>query len=212
MTEKNEFIGRILSANSRECVVGYRAAETAIPEFGSMVRIPIHQPESDIYGIVTDIQIEEDGFLRQIATADTIPEEVMLDTRVNRNVPVVLRILFLGTVTDGKVSHLLPPRPPLSLDEIYQCTDSEISSFTNDNLSYLRFILQNQSVLPSELAAVHVRLTAKAHAAVGDGGWACRAVTEIIDQMRDDYEGLIAVLTAIGDADISCSLEDSRES
>mgnify|MGYP001202565441 FL=1 len=92
MTDTSMF-GRILSSNIRECVVGYRTSESAIPPFGSMVRIPVsHAQQPEIYGLVTDIQIEEDGFLRQLATNDQVSEEVMLDARANRNVPVVLRI------------------------------------------------------------------------------------------------------------------------
>lgn len=211
MTEETCF-GRILSTNIRECVVAYRTSESAIPPFGAMVRVPVSRsPELEVYGLVTDIQIEEDGFLRQLATNEDVPEEVMLDARVNRNVPVVLRILFIGYRENGFLSHLLPPRPPLTLDAIYQCTASEIVKFTDfGNFGYLRHILIVPNVPVGELMASHFRQAANAQYALNQSGWTERAINEVIYLMRDNYAELTAILGAIGDADISLKADDSE--
>lgn len=208
MTSETAF-GRILSSNIRECVVAYRTSESAIPPFGTMVRIPVSRsPELEVYGLVTDIQIEEDGFLRQLASSDEVAEEVMLDAQINRNVPIVLRILFVGFQESGVLSHLLPPRPPLTLDAIYQCSASEVGKFTSfGSFGYLRHMMQVNNVPMGELFAAHFRQAARAQYALNQSGWTERAINEVIYLMRDNYADLIAILGAIGDADISMQSE-----
>ena len=65
-----------------------------------------------IYGIIYDIHIDDDGLVRQLVTADSVSEEVILDNRINRNVPLEISVLFVGYEQNGKISHMLPPRPP----------------------------------------------------------------------------------------------------
>ena len=97
MEEKRPYIGRMLSANSRECVMSSLVPQNELPPFGSMLRIPLGTtPEIQIYAVVTDITLEDDGFLRQIAGSASISEEVIRDARENRNVPIVLRAAFIG--------------------------------------------------------------------------------------------------------------------
>lgn len=201
--QKN-YIGRMLSANSTECVVSYCVGQNEIPPFGSMLRIPLSD-DLEIYGVVTDVTLEEDGFLRKIAGSPEIPEEVLLDTQVNRNVPIVLRVRFIGYREGERILHMLPPRPPVTLASIYVCTDREVTDFTK-KLGYMRLVLNVQNVQIGELLAVHIHYASLSHATCGDNDWAGRAVNEVIDLLRDDYAGLVAVLGAVGDADISCDL------
>lgn len=204
MNKKDAF-GRIISANSQECVVGYRPSENEIPQFASMVRIPVQGHSSfQIYGLVTDIQIEEDGFLRQLAAADTISAEVMLDNRVNRNIPIVLRVLYIGYQNETGISHLLPSNPPLTLDSIFLCSFLEIAAFTSyGNFGYFRHILRAVNVPAAELLAVHIRQAAAAQMAKYNTVWTKNAVQELITLMRDDYAGLTSILGALGDADLA---------
>ena len=59
------------------------------------------------------------------------------------------------------------------------------------------------NILPAgELLAVHLRQAAKAHVQMGDTDWTKRAVEEVMDLLSGDPAGLIAVLGAVGDADI----------
>ena len=201
MEEKISYIGRMLSANSQECVVSSLTPQQAIPPFGSMLRIPTGEGQPEIYGVVTDITLEEDGFLRQIAVSPGISEEVIRDAQENRNVPIVIRMAFIGYMEGDRVLHLLPPRPPVTLTEIYPCSTGEICEFTR-KLGYLR-LLKNTANLPAgELLAVHLRQCARAHVQFGDNDWAQRAVEEVMDLYADTPNALIAVLGAIGDADI----------
>ncbi len=195
------FIGRMLSANSRECVVSALTPQNEIPAFGSMLRIPLEAGQPEIYGVVTDITLEEDGFLRQIAGSPSISEEVIRDARENRNVPIVLRTVFIGYKDGDRVLHLLPPRPPVTLTEIYSCTDREICEFTRKT-GYLRLLMDVTTLPAGELLAVHLRQAARAHVQLGDTDWAQRALEEVMDLLGGDPAGLIAVMGAIGDADI----------
>lgn len=201
MTENKQFIGRMLSANSRECVIGTLSKQDSIPAFGSMLRIPLKKDGIDIYAVVTDITLEEDGFLRSIAGNAALSDEIILDAQENRNVPIVVRAVFVGFVEHDRVLHQLPPRPPVTLTEIYPCTEKEICGFTR-KLGYLRLLLTVNNVPVGELPASHIRYAAKAHAQRGEKDWAERAVTEVMDLMQGDPAGLVSVLGAIGDADI----------
>ncbi len=201
MEEKYSYIGRMLSANSRECVVSALTPQNEIPAFGSMLRIPMGEGQPEIYGVVTDVTLEEDGFLRQIAGSADISEEVIRDAQENRNVPIVIRVAFIGYMEGDKVLHLLPPRPPVTLTEIYPCTNRDICEFTR-KLGYLRLLLNITNLPAGELLAVHLRLTAKAHVQMGDSDWAQRAVEEIMELLSGSPDGLIAVMGAIGDAEL----------
>ena len=201
MEEKYSYIGRMLSANSRECVVSALTPQNEIPAFGSMLRIPMGNGQPEIYGVVTDVTLEEDGFLRQIAGSADISEEVIRDAQENRNVPIVIRVAFIGYMEEDRVLHLLPPRPPVTLTEIYPCTNREICEFTR-KLGYLRLLLDITNMPAGELLAVHLRLTAKAHVQMGDNDWAQRAVEEVMELLSGSPDGLIAVMGAIGDAEL----------
>ena len=201
MEEKISYIGRMLSANARECVVSSLTPQNEIPAFGSMLRIPMGAGQPEIYGVVTDITLEEDGFLRQIAGSADIAEEVIRDAQENRNVPIVIRMAFIGYMEGDRVLHLLPPRPPATLTEIYPCSPREICEFTR-KFGYLRLLMDVNHLPAGELLAVHLQNTAKAHVQQGDPGWAQRAVEEIMDLLGSDPAGLIAVMGAIGDAEL----------
>lgn len=201
METKHSCIGRMLSANSRECVVSALTPQNEIPAFGSMLRIPMGDGQPEIYGVVTDITLEEDGFLRQIASSSGISEEVIRDAQENRNVPIVIRVAFIGYMEGDRVLHLLPPRPPVTLTEIYPCTVREICEFTR-KLGYLRLLTSVTQQPAGELLAVHLRDTTKAHVQLGENDWTERAVAEVMDLYTDNPSALIAVLGAVGDADI----------
>jgi hypothetical protein len=112
-----------------------------------------------------------------------------------------LSILFVGHDKNGHVSHLLPPRPPLSLDIIFPCMPVEICAFTAaGNYGYFRHILALQEGFPADLLAAHLLQAGQAHLSSGNSAWLQQAVREIISLLRDDHTTLTAVLGAIADA------------
>ncbi len=192
-------IGRLLRANTTTCVVGCRVSQADVPEFGALVRIPLGS-DYQIFGLIYDIRIEDDGLVRQLATAENISAEVLLDNRVNRNVPVEISVLHVGYNLRGQNYHLLPPRPPLSLDALYPCEPEEACEFTGTGrFGYFRHILRAIDLPVGELLAAHLKLAGAYHSDLGDPGWASMAVQELITLLRDDYPTLMTVLSALSD-------------
>lgn len=192
-------IGRLLRSTITGCVVGCRISQIEAPAFGALVRIPLENG-CQVFGLIYDMTIEDDGLVRQLVTSDGIAEEVMQDSRVNRNVPVEISVLFTGYEQDGEVRHLLPPRPPLTLDRIYPCDETDLLRFTAGlRFGYFRHVLRSPDLPIGELLAAHLRQAAAVHAAAGDPGWLQSATRELITLLRDDYPTLMAVLGAIGE-------------
>jgi hypothetical protein len=189
-------IGHLLRAGTTGFVAGCSVSQLETPAFGTLVRAPLDKKNS-VYGLIYDIHIDDDGLVRQLVTAGNISAEVMHDNRERRIVPVEMSVLAVGCELDGKISHLLPPRPPLSLDEIFLCTDSELAKFTSaGKFGYFRHILQAKDIPIGELLAAHI-LQVKQQ--TKDDQWVERATQELITLLRDDYPTLMSVLGALGE-------------
>lgn len=192
-------IGRLLRAGTAGFVVGCRVSQFSVPSFGALV---VAKPEAgkdyQIFGLIHDIHIDDDGLVRQLVTADNVTEEVMRDNRERRIVPVELSVLVVGYAQDGRIFHLLPPRPPLSLDVIYLCDDPDLVRFTSaGRFGYFRHVLRAQDIPTGEVLAAHIQ---QVQAAYKDGGvWKEAAVREIIALLRDDYDTLMSVLGALNE-------------
>jgi hypothetical protein len=192
-------IGKLLRAGTGAFVVGCRVTQLDVPEFGALVRAPLGG-DAQTYGLIYDIHIDDDGLVRQLVTAESVSPEVIADNRVNRNVPVEISVLAVGYRQDGRIFHLLPPRPPLSLDAISLCDADELRAFTSaGRFGYFRHVLRAQDLPAGELLAAHLRLAGAAHANAGEEGWLSAAVQELITLLRDDYGRLMEVLGALGD-------------
>jgi hypothetical protein len=193
-------IGKLLRASITGCVVGCAVTQLETPQFGGMVRIPLEKGYQ-VYGLIYDIHIDDDGLVRQLVTARRpVSPEIIEDNRLNRNVPVEISALFTGYEQDGRIFHLLPPRPPLILDTIYPCAPDEIARFTQaGRFGYLRHILRGVDFPVGELLAAHLKQAGAANRAAGAADWQSLATQELIILLRDDYPTLMSVLGAIGD-------------
>lgn len=189
-------IGHLLRAGTTGFVAGCSVSQMETPAFGTLVRVPLDKDYS-VYGLIHDIHIEDDGLVRQLVTTGNISAEVMHDNRERRIVPVEMSVLAVGYELEGKISHLLPPRPPLSLDEIFLCTDGELAKFTGaGKFGYFRHVLQAKDIPIGELLAAHI-LQVKQK--TKDEKWVERATQELITLLRDDYPTLMSVLAALGE-------------
>lgn len=189
-------IGRLLRSGTTGFVVGCRVNQLDAPSFGGLVRVPL-EAGYQVYGLIYDIHIEDDGLVRQLITAQEVPEEVLKDNRENRNVPVEIGVMALGYQQGECIFHLLPPRPPLSLDAIFLCSPSEVAKFTgHGRFGYFRHILRDRDKPIEELLAAHLRQAHAAQVDAGNEGWYERALAELITLMRDDYQGLMTILNA----------------
>jgi hypothetical protein len=190
-------IGHLLRAGTTGFVAGCSVSQLEAPALGALVRAPL-DPDSSVYGLIHDIHIDDDGLVRQLVTAGNISPEVMQDNRERRIVPVEMSVLAVGYEQGGKISHLLPPRPPLSLDVIYLCSAAELEKFTAaGRFGYFRHILQAKDIPIAEVLAAHILQASAAHK---DKTWADKAARELITLLRDDYATLMSVLGALGDA------------
>jgi len=193
-------IGRLLRANTSGFVVGCRVSQIDAPSFGSLVRVP-QENGYEIFGLIHDIHIDDDGLVRQLVTAEAVDETIIADNRLNRNVPLEMSVLAVGYQEHGRNFHLLPPRPPLSLDVIYLCDQAELCRFSSaGRFGYFRHILRAQDLPIGELLAAHLQQTQAAQSGAGNPEWADAATQELITLLRDDYPTLMSVLSALGDA------------
>jgi hypothetical protein len=189
-------IGHLLRAGTSGFVAGCSVSQLETPSFGALVRAPIGQ-QYGVYGLIHDIHIDDDGLVRQLVTAAEVREKVIADSRLNRIVPVEMSVLSVGYEQNGKISHLLPPRPPLSLDVLYLCSDTELAKFTSaGHFGYFRHILQAKDIPIGELLAAHI-LEVKNK--TNNAQWLEQAVQELITLLRDDYPTLMSVLGALGE-------------
>lgn len=193
-------IGRLLRASTTGCVVGCWFSQINVPVFGGMVRITADSAVQ-IYGIVFDIHVDDDGLVRQLISAGEMDEEIIRDNRENRNVPVEMSVLFIGFEQDGKIFHLIPPRPPLTLDAINACSPDEVCRFTSmGRFGYFRHILRGVGYPADELLAAHLRQASTYHQQADNKNWVKAATQELITLLRDDYATLMNLLSALGDA------------
>lgn len=189
-------IGHLLRAGTTGFVAGCSVSQLEAPALGALVRAPLDGGLS-VYGLITDIHIDDDGLVRQLVTAGDVRPEVMRDNRERRIVPVEMAVLAVGYEQDGQVSHLLPPRPPLSLDVIYLCSDAELAKFVKaGKFGYFRHVLRAREVPIGEVLAAHIL---QVRQRTKDAGWVEAATRELITLLRDDYPTLMAVLGALGE-------------
>lgn len=192
-------IGRLLRANTVGCDIGCRVTQSSTPSFGDMVLIPLAN-HNQIYGLVYDIHIDDDGLVNQLAAAD-ISREIIEDNRRNRNVPVEMSVAFIGWEdTHSRVHHTRVPYPPLSLDEIFQCDEEEVRKFTQDgSFGYLRAVLRNQDLPAVDLVTAHLRQILTARSGIDAEQALESSLGEVIAMLKDDYPQLMDVLSAVSE-------------
>ncbi|MCP5097968.1 MAG: hypothetical protein GY943_20665 [Chloroflexi bacterium] len=200
MEKSNPTIGRILRASTTGFAVGCRVGQLSIPAFGGLVKAqPVDEREA-IYGLIYNMNIDDDPLVRRLVLAENPPESVINDQRQNRLLPIEMSVLAVGYELDGAVHHGLPPRPPLNLDPVELCTDPfDIAAFT-ERLSYLRLILRNvgSNVPVDQLLVAHILDVYRLRE--DDGVWVTAVIAELIELLRSNYDVLIPTLEALSDA------------
>lgn len=154
-------VGRVLRAGTRGFVIGCAVMQPDIPAFGSFVRAEGQTPGSAIYGLIYDVSVEDDPFVRQLISAELRNKEVELDDRENRRVPVEVSVLAVGCNDGETIRHRLPAQPPVTLDWLYQCSDEDVRAFT-DRFDYFRLVLEARELPADELLAASLRAAAAA--------------------------------------------------
>jgi hypothetical protein len=108
-------------------------------------------------------------------------------------------VLTIGYRNDGEIHHHLPPRPPLSLDQLFLCDSSEVARFTSHGLTYLRHILRLADQPVEELLVSHLSQARRVQDSLGNPDWYEAACQRLIVLLRDDYPRLTQVLDALSE-------------
>lgn len=140
-------IGWVLRASTVEFAVGCRVLEPSVPQFGDLVKVSVRE-DTHIFGLIYDVQVQDDLAVRQLILAGEMEAEAILDQRENRLVPIEIAVLIVGHQQGQTIIQGLPPQPPLSLDLLVMGSDSDIRAFTAQ-LDYLRLVL-NASQIPAD--------------------------------------------------------------
>ena len=136
-------VGRVLRSSTTSFTVGCRQLiseqDQRIPEFGALVRAE-GKDGGLVYGLIFNVTIEDDAFVRQLVAAGVESAEIIEDQRQKRQVPIVVDVLVVGGGQGLSIYHRLPAQPPSTLDQIYLCNAAEIVRFTERN-DWLRTVL-----------------------------------------------------------------------
>ena len=187
-------VGRIIRSSSTRFAVGCQVLQPQVPAFGSLVKVPA-VGGNQIYGLIHDVRMEDDPFVRQVAVIEGTLPEIIEDQRHNRQVPIEVGVLVVGYWHADQIFQRLPPQPPLSLDVIHTCAAEELVAFTGQ-FDYFRLVLDNGDLPADELLAANLRSAAEAR---GNGAedFMVNAGRELARLLAMDLYRLDAILRRI---------------
>ncbi|HIQ04442.1 MAG TPA: hypothetical protein EYH31_01960 [Anaerolineae bacterium] len=157
--EEEKLVGRILRADTASFAIGCRTLATEMPAFGTLVKA---RGSSDgyIYGLIYNVRIEDDPFVRQIIAAGDVPPEIIEDQRQRRQVPIEVSVLVVGGCrADGQIFYHLPPLPPATLNQVWVCGEDELRRFT-ERFDFFRIVLGARDAPADELLTAILRRAA----------------------------------------------------
>lgn len=165
-TDEQIHIGHVLRASTNGFDFGTRGNE--IDErhsFGSFVLAEVAQGNDVCFavGLIYAIRIADDPFVRELVMASEVRETTLLDQRKNRLIPIETLVLNVGYVyEDGRITHSLPPRPPLSLTQVHLMPPDWVRAFAAQQ-DYFRLVLNAGEVPSDDLLAASIRYAAAFH-------------------------------------------------
>ena len=77
-------IGRLLRSATARFTFGCSVPEPEVPLFGDFVKAPAQDGQTEVIGLINDIVIEDDPFVRQLIAAPDLPEAYIQAQRQNR--------------------------------------------------------------------------------------------------------------------------------
>ncbi len=194
MESRQYIIGRLLRASNRGFVFGCKLAERSSIEFGSLVRAQAQVGQTQVYGLVYEIQVTDDGLVRQLSVA----EEAWLgeprpDERHHRAAPNEVSVLTTGYRRAGVLRYGPAPQPPLSLDAITTCTSEEVREFTA-RWDWVRLVLDTREVPADDLLVAALMLAAEARPPEEQRAFLAQAGRQLARWMAGDTLRLEAIL------------------
>lgn len=150
-------LGRLLRSSTTGYVFGSLVPEPAVPCFGDFVKAPARRGRTNVIGLIYNIVIDDDPFVRQMVATPNLDDAYILDQRENRQVPIEVSVLSLGYYDQANALVCgLPPQPPITLDSIRTCLGQEVLDCTA-SCDFLRLILNAPDVPADELLVVALR-------------------------------------------------------
>lgn len=190
-------VGHVLRSSIRGFVIASNIPEPDVPVFGSFVKAGIQRGATELIGLVYDIQVVDDPFVRQLALQDDADQVVVADQLQNRLVPIEIGVIAVGYRDGEDILHGLPPQPPIMLNRIFICDDDEVRAFT-ERLDFMRLVLNSREVPADELLISCLRLAAKARSEAERKTFLLDSGRELARLMGGDLVRLEALLGRLG--------------
>jgi hypothetical protein len=193
-------LGRVLRASTGSLGVGCRTLEEDLPRFGSLVRVDTNS--GTVYGLIYDVRVDDDPFVRQLIAAGDLQDEYVEDQRQRRQVPVEVSVLVVGgRDRRGSIYQRLPPQPPATLAWVDACAPAEVQAF-GEQLDFLRTVLNAVDAPADELAAAALRQIATAqNDSAQSRAFLVRAGRELAKLLSRDplrLDGILQRMTSTG--------------
>lgn len=202
MATEPVLIGRILSARTDGFTIGCSqpigSQGHAMPEFGALIKAT-GSTDVTIYGLVANVSIEDDAFVRQIVAAGIEEKgfaEEIEDLRQQRQVPIIIEVVVIGHAQGTEVYQRLPPRPPLTLSQAYACDAAELAGFT-DRHDWLRLALAALKPPADQLVAAALRAAAGARPPAHRDAYLLAAGRELARLLAMDVQRLSGILAQL---------------
>lgn len=189
-------IGWVLRASTIGFTVGCRTLQSDVPQFGNLVKVPLPNDHTHIFGLIYDVQVQDDPAVRQLILAGEMETEAILDQRENRLVPIEISVLVVGYQAGRDIIQGLPPQPPVSLDRLTMCDETDIRAFTKQ-LDYIRLVLNATQIPADELLVTNLRQAAAAHSLETRRQFLLNAGREIARLLSFDLVRLDGILRRI---------------
>lgn len=193
MDETTGLLGRTLRSSTTRFTFGASQDSALLPVFGELVRAEVGN--SAVYGLVYEVVIQDDPFVRQIvAASDELSAERIEDMRQRRQVPVEITALAVAYGLGQEVFQRLPPKPPGALQPIFRCTAAERRAVLGEPFSYYHTVLNSAQCPAEELLAASLRLAAESQLPGQDRSFLLQAGRELARLLAADLPRLDAVL------------------
>ena len=147
--EAGKNLGRVTRCSTRGFAGAYPLQGESIPSFGAFCSAS-YQGGGQVIGVIYDINIEDDPLARQLASLSDVPEEQIVDSQQNRQVPVEFSVLTLGHYDGERMRQTMPPRPPMTLELVQFLSKEDLLIFTED-LRFLNTIAMTPSLPVDDL-------------------------------------------------------------
>ncbi len=144
-----QLIGYVLRSSTSEFVVGRRPTAGEIPPFGGLVQARTAE-QRRVFGLIYDVQVKDDPFVRQLVAARDPSQDVVSDNRQRRQTPVEVSILAVGEAVDSAMRYGLPIFAPDALTAVNMATPAEMEQFFS-RFTYLDLVLSASTGRPDQL-------------------------------------------------------------